>query len=67
MMRWRYAGGRATSTLRALMQRSRSDPAWALRTETSPQDLVVLESAVASPLEGAARRIHVRDAPFGWR
>ena len=54
-MRWRRAGGQAAVlTLRALLQSSRFDQAWALLSETYRQDVSVLDNVVAFPCNRAA-------------
>ena len=53
-MRWRRAGGQAILTLRALIQSSRFDQAWALLSETYPQDVIVPDNVVAFPCKRAA-------------
>ena len=53
-MRWRHAGGQAILTLRALVQSSRFDQAWALLSDTYRQDVIVPINAVAFPRTRAA-------------
>ena len=53
-MRWRHAGGQAVLTLRALIQSSRFDQAWALLAETYRHEVVVPENVVAFPCNRAA-------------
>ena len=48
------AGGQAILTLRALIQSSRFDQAWALLSETYPQDVIVPDNVVAFPCKRAA-------------
>ena len=53
-MRWRHAGGQAILTLRALMQSSRFDQAWASLSNTYRQDVAVPDNVVAFPRKRAA-------------
>ena len=53
-MRWRHAGGQAIVTLRALVQSSRFDQAWALLSDTYRQDVIVPDNVVAFPRMRAA-------------
>ena len=53
-MRWRRAGGQAILTLRALIQSSRFDQAWALLSETYRQEVIVPDNVVAFPRKRAA-------------
>ena len=53
-MRWRRAGGQAILTLRALLQSSRFDQAWALLSETYRQEVIVPDNVVAFPCKRAA-------------
>ena len=53
-MRWRHAGGQAILTLRALIQSSRFDQAWALLSETYRHEGMVPENVVAFPCKRAA-------------
>ena len=53
-MRWRHAGGQAILTLRALMQSSRFDQAWALLSDTYRQVVIVPDNVVAFPCNRAA-------------
>lgn len=53
-MRWRRVGGQAVLTLRALLQSSRFDHAWALLSETYRQDVTVPDNVVAFPCNRAA-------------
>ena len=53
-MRWRHVGGQAILTLRALLQSSRFDRAWALLSETYRHDVMVPENVVAFPRIRAA-------------
>ena len=53
-MRWRHAGGQAIVTLRALVQSSRFDQAWALLSDTYRQDVIVPDNVVAFPCKRAA-------------
>ena len=48
-MRWRRPGGQAILTLRALVQSSRFDQAWALLSETYRQEVIVPGNVVAFP------------------
>ena len=48
-MRWRHAGGQAILTLRALVQSSRFDQAWALLSDTYRQEVIVPNNVVAFP------------------
>ena len=50
-MRWRRAGGQAILTLRALIQSSRFDQAWALLSETYRQEVIVPDNVVAVSLQ----------------
>ena len=53
-MRWRRAGGQAILTLRALIQSSRFDQAWALLSETYRHEGIVSDNVVAFPRKRAA-------------
>ena len=53
-MRWRHAGGQAILTLRALLQSSRVDQAWALLSEAYRQEVIVPDNVVAFPCKRAA-------------
>ena len=53
-MRWRHAGGQAILTLRALMQSSRFDQAWASLSNTYRQDVAVPDNVVAFHRKRAA-------------
>ena len=53
-MRWRRPGGQAILTLRALIQSSRFDQAWALLSKTYRQDVVIPNNVVAFPCNRAA-------------
>ena len=53
-MRWRRPGGQAILTLRALIQSSRFDQAWALLSETYRQEVIVPDNVVAFPCKRAA-------------
>ena len=53
-MRWRHAGGQAILTLRALVQSSRFDQAWALLSDTYRQEVIVPNNVVAFPRTRAA-------------
>ena len=53
-MRWRHAGGQAILTLRALVQSSRFDQAWALLSDTCRQEVIVPNNVVAFPRTRAA-------------
>ena len=53
-MRWRHAGGQAILTLRALVQSSRFDQAWALLSDTYRQEVIVPNNVVAFPRMRAA-------------
>ena len=53
-MRWRRPGGQAILTLRALVQSSRFDQAWALLSETYRQEVIVPGNVVAFPCKRAA-------------
>ena len=53
-MRWHHVGGQAILTLRALLQSSRFDRAWALLSETYRHDVMVPENVVAFPRIRAA-------------
>ena len=53
-MRWRHAGGQAILTLRALLQSSRLEQAWALLSKTYRQDVIVPDNVVAFPCNRAA-------------
>ena len=53
-MRWRHAGGQAILTLRALLQSSRFDQAWALLSKTYRQDVTAPDNVVAFPCNRAA-------------
>ena len=53
-MRWRRAGGQAILTLRALVQSSRFDQAWALLSETYRQEVIAPGNVVAFPCKRAA-------------
>ena len=53
-MRWRCAGGQAILTLRALIQSSRFDQAWALLSETYRHEVIVPDNVVAFPCKRAA-------------
>ena len=53
-MRWRRPGGQAILTLRALLQSSRFDQAWALLSRTYRQDVTVPDNVVAFPRKHAA-------------
>ena len=53
-MRWRHAGGQAISTLRAQVECSRFDQAWALLSDTYRQEVIVPNNVVAFPRTRAA-------------
>ena len=53
-MRWRHAGGQAILTLRALLQSSRFDKAWALLSDTYRQEIKVPNNVVLFPCNRAA-------------
>ena len=53
-MRWRHAGGQAILTLRALLQSSRFDQAWALLSKTYRHDVIVPDNVVSFPCNRAA-------------
>ena len=53
-MRWRHAGGQAILTVRALLQSSRFNQAWALLSGTYRQEVMVPDNVVAFPCKRAA-------------
>ena len=53
-MQWRHSGGQAILTLRALVQSSRFDQAWALLSDTYRQEVIVPNNVVAFPRTRAA-------------
>ena len=53
-MRWRRAGVQAILTLRALLQSSRFDQAWALLSETYRHEVMIPDNVVAFPRTRAA-------------
>ena len=53
-MRWRHAGGQAILTLRAQVESSRFDQAWALLSDTYRQEVIVPNNVVAFPRTRAA-------------
>ena len=53
-MRWRHIGGQAILTLRALLQSSRFEQAWALLSKTYRQDVIVPHNVEAVPCNRAA-------------
>ena len=53
-MRWHHVGGQAILTLRALLQSSRFDQAWALLSNTYRHEVLVPDNAVSFPRIRAA-------------
>ena len=53
-MRWRHPGGQGILTLRALLQSSRFDQAWALLSKIYRQDVSVPDNVVSFPCNRAA-------------
>ena len=53
-MRWRHPGGQAILTLRAQVESSRFDQAWALLSDTYRQEVIVPNNVVAFPRTRAA-------------